>query len=115
MPRADLSASEKRKALKSFGIDKPKNLFTKDIPMAAFPNEIDSIIRISANKIALALYYRHKSIPAKRDYWVGSYWTQSADRPTMRVWSGIAKDFPFIPLTHVSAMRFHDSRLNYNR
>lgn len=98
VPSTRLSGSQKRRGLRNFGLSKPSHVVLSDIPMAAFPAETDSVIRIAATKIALALFYRHKRVPAKSTYWVSSYWTQSADQKTLEKWSEFARKLPSIEI-----------------
>jgi hypothetical protein len=91
-PNARISANLKKRTLSSFGLPKPTGVAAAEIPMAAFPKEVDPLLRIVAIKIGLALYYRHKGSVASRDHLVMGYWSQIGNRRTMERWAKIAED-----------------------
>ena len=86
LPDLRLSPVEKRKALRDFGLTKPRSLSLDQIKMAAFPRNIDPVIRKAASKLALALFYKHKKKAAREDYFIGAYWTQTANKKVMTDW-----------------------------
>lgn len=91
-PNARISANLKKRTLSSFGLQKPSGVAVAEIPMAAFPREVDPVLRMVAIKIGLALYYRHKGSIASRSHLTMGYWSQLANRRTMANWEKVAQD-----------------------
>ena len=98
LPNPYLGASEKRRALRNFGLAKPANVAAGDLPMVSLPPAIDPVIRTVAKKLGLALFYRHKSRPAGPDHLISSYWAQAADQKTISRWAEVAEDLGHVEI-----------------
>ncbi|MEM1134133.1 MAG: hypothetical protein AAGH53_14475 [Pseudomonadota bacterium] len=91
-PSTQISAIQKRKALRAFGVEKPTNRPLSDIPMASFPSEIDSVLKKVIIKIGLALFYKHKNKIASLSHLACAFWTQDSDKKTLKNWEKIAQE-----------------------
>ena len=94
LPKFDLSAREKRKALVAMGHDKPINLATSDIPSVAIPAEIDLHVHRYARKLAAALYYREKEKPISPQSIMWTRWCLATDKRQMDRFLQVAEMMP---------------------
>ena len=94
LPIVRMSPVEKRRIVKSLGLEKPSNIFSNDIPIAKFPQDADRNIRKIGIKLGLALYYKHKGKIAKPTHYCSSYWTQISTPEAIESWRAIAAELP---------------------
>lgn len=76
IPNLELSANEKRRALKEYGIARPTAEFLEDVPMAGVPKEFHGAATIVGRKLALATHYRELGSIAGLDCRVTVHWSQ---------------------------------------
>ncbi len=98
LPNPHLGPSEKRKALRNFGLKKPTNVPLVKVPMVALPRKTDTVIRAVGVKLALALFYKHLQKCAGEQYWITADWTQTADRRTMSQWVEISQELGVVEI-----------------
>ena len=92
LPDTRISANVKKRTLSEFGMPRPIGRAVSELPMAAFPTEIDPILRCVATKLGLALYYHHKGTIAPINYLTMGFWAQQMHRYTMSRWAKVAED-----------------------
>lgn len=67
LPRVDLSATEKRRTLRRFGIERGPGAFLDDLPIVALPQQAVTAMERHFRKLALALFYREMKFIAPED------------------------------------------------
>lgn len=76
LPRLDLSANEKRRALRSIGQSTRREKFLNDEPIAAMPVEFAETGSIIGRKLACAIYYRETGGILSKSHDIYTGWGQ---------------------------------------
>ena len=108
MPFTGISNSDKRRALRAKGLQKPVNMLVKDIPMVGVPKDIDAYVHRYTRKMAAALYYREKGKPIGQDFVIWTHWAQAIDKLQMGSLLEVAKMSPFVTVGERSNLKFGD-------
>lgn len=111
-PKIVNGANARRRALQRIGLAKPPGKTLDQIPLVEFPTEIDSVIRLVATKLGLALFYKHKGYAAPTKHAVASYWAQAADNVSMARFGEVIKELQFTHTGHRTNLDF-GNRFSY--
>ncbi len=94
-PRLPESANERRRGLRQLGQALPPGMSLSEVPMVSLSTDYEPIIRRIGAKIGLALYYRHKGIPALETMGITCNWAQAVNMKMMAIFAEVAKDLQF--------------------